>query len=363
MQHSPPNNNYVPQPSFNKNYMQQLMQNPDEINDPTTTMNMALVLMAKSFKLNYSTPTNNNQRISSNPCSRQIAQPGQNTGNQIRYNAGQIARNQNKFNVVNCGKSGCSKCSSKLRYSECRELEWAYCNVMAARAEGNGNGNNANLQQASTSGTQTDKASVYDLDRSAEDTSMEHSGRTVEQHPPTVKETRAYFESLYNNLVIKVEKVNMVNSKMKEANADFTTELARYEGQEKCFEFNQEKFDELENGYRKSVYQEQCLTKKINALHLSSTKQIMTLNEKITNLNNQLSKEKSTVSYLQEEKKKFKDDFETREDELLDKLIQSEKKKKELDNILVKTGASDSPYYLVLITRTSQSKQHDKSES
>nr|GFD37935.1 hypothetical protein [Tanacetum cinerariifolium] len=43
-------------------------------------MNMALTLMAKAFKLNYSTPTNNNQRISLNPKNRQIAQPGMNMG-------------------------------------------------------------------------------------------------------------------------------------------------------------------------------------------------------------------------------------------------------------------------------------------
>nr|GEV35273.1 hypothetical protein [Tanacetum cinerariifolium] len=41
---------------------------------------MALVLMAKAFKLTYSTPTNKNQRISSNPRNRQIAQPGMNMG-------------------------------------------------------------------------------------------------------------------------------------------------------------------------------------------------------------------------------------------------------------------------------------------
>ncbi|GJV86191.1 hypothetical protein Tco_1530129 [Tanacetum coccineum] len=82
----------------------------------------------------------------------------------------------------------------------------------------------ANLQQASTSGTQTDKALVYDSDGSTEYTkllepipepyqvqqndndvistvsSVEQDGRTVEQHPATVEETRAYFESLYNNL-------------------------------------------------------------------------------------------------------------------------------------------------------------------
>nr|GEY85207.1 hypothetical protein [Tanacetum cinerariifolium] len=67
-------------PSYNQNYMQQPMPNPKDITDPTTAMNMALALMAKEFKLNYSTPTNNNQRISSNPRNRQIAQPGMNMG-------------------------------------------------------------------------------------------------------------------------------------------------------------------------------------------------------------------------------------------------------------------------------------------
>nr|GEX46051.1 hypothetical protein [Tanacetum cinerariifolium] len=54
------------QPSLNQNYMQQPMPNPEDIANPTTATNMALALMAKAFKLNYSTPTNNNQRISSN---------------------------------------------------------------------------------------------------------------------------------------------------------------------------------------------------------------------------------------------------------------------------------------------------------
>nr|GFA23902.1 hypothetical protein [Tanacetum cinerariifolium] len=66
--------------SFNQNCMQQPMPNPKDITDPTTAMNMALSLMAKAFKLNYSTPTNNNQRISSNLRNRQIAQPGMNMG-------------------------------------------------------------------------------------------------------------------------------------------------------------------------------------------------------------------------------------------------------------------------------------------
>nr|GEV26439.1 reverse transcriptase domain-containing protein [Tanacetum cinerariifolium] len=74
MKQPQPNNNFIPQPSFNTNYMQQLMSNPEDIIDLTTAMNMALVLMAKAFELNYSTPFNNNQRISLNPRNRQIAQ-------------------------------------------------------------------------------------------------------------------------------------------------------------------------------------------------------------------------------------------------------------------------------------------------
>nr|GFD41352.1 hypothetical protein [Tanacetum cinerariifolium] len=54
----------------------------------------------------------------------------------------------------------------------------------------------ANLQQASSSGTQTNSTPVYDSDGSAE------------------------------NLAVEVEKVNSVNRKLKQTNADLTTELA-----------------------------------------------------------------------------------------------------------------------------------------
>nr|GFD06762.1 hypothetical protein [Tanacetum cinerariifolium] len=53
--------------------------------------------MAKAFKLNYSTPTNNNQRISSNPRNKQIAQPGMNTGQDRQM---QMIRVQNVGNQV-----------------------------------------------------------------------------------------------------------------------------------------------------------------------------------------------------------------------------------------------------------------------
>ncbi|GJX57726.1 hypothetical protein Tco_0287623 [Tanacetum coccineum] len=132
MQQPQPNNHFIQQPSFNTNYMQQPMPNPEDITDPTTAMNMSLVLMAKEFKLNYSTPTNNNQRISSNPHNRQIAQPGMNIGQDrqmqmVGGNGVQNDGNQNRLIVVsgivnqNPNENG---------------------NVVAARAEGNANGNN-----------------------------------------------------------------------------------------------------------------------------------------------------------------------------------------------------------------------------
>ncbi|GKD47220.1 hypothetical protein Tco_1271865, partial [Tanacetum coccineum] len=89
-----------------QNYIQQPMPNPEEITNPTTAMNMALVLMAKAFKLNYSTPTNNNHRISSNPRNRQIAQPGMNMGQDTQMqmvggNGGnQFRQNQGVPNAV-----------------------------------------------------------------------------------------------------------------------------------------------------------------------------------------------------------------------------------------------------------------------
>nr|GFD31636.1 hypothetical protein [Tanacetum cinerariifolium] len=68
----------------------------------------------------------------------------------------------------------------------------------------------ANLQQASSSGTQTDSTPV----------------ETVEQHSTNFEETLALYESLYQNLAVEVEKVNSVNRKLTETNVDLTTELA-----------------------------------------------------------------------------------------------------------------------------------------
>nr|GEZ98646.1 hypothetical protein [Tanacetum cinerariifolium] len=132
----------------------------------------------------------------------------------------------------------------------------------------------ANLQQALTSGTQTDRAPVYDSDGSAKVHDYENYDDNEIFNMFTQEEQ--YTELLepnpeqYQNLAIEVEKVITVNRMLKETNADLTTELARFKNQEKCFEISQEKYDKLERCYQQSVYQEQCLSKKINALHLST---------------------------------------------------------------------------------------------
>nr|GEV33670.1 hypothetical protein [Tanacetum cinerariifolium] len=289
------------QPSCNQNYMQQPILNPKDITDPTTTMNMALALMVKAFQLNYSTPTNNNQRISSNPCNRQIAQPGMNIGNLNGYNDVQNVWNQviqhavqnpriqnvgNQNGLIGVPGNANQNLNGNVRlrrrddaYLQTQlliaqkeeagiQLQVEEFDLMAAAADLNEikevNANcilMANLQHTSTSGTQTDKAPVYNSDGSAEAhnyencydneifnmftqeeqytellepipephqvtqndnnvdsevSSVEQSGGTVEKNPENVEETRLLYDSLYNNLAIEVEKVNTINRKLRD---------------------------------------------------------------------------------------------------------------------------------------------------
>nr|GFB00442.1 hypothetical protein [Tanacetum cinerariifolium] len=180
------------QSSFNQNYLQQPMPNPKDITDPTTAMNMALALMAKAFKLNYSTLTNNNKRISSNPRNRQIAQPGmnmcqdrqmqmnprvQNVGNQNGLIGVQGNGNQNHIGngnlvVARAEENTVGQNGNQIRCYNCRgkeeariQLQEEEYDLMAAATDLDEieevNANcilMANLQQASTSGTQIDSA-------------------------------------------------------------------------------------------------------------------------------------------------------------------------------------------------------------
>ncbi|GJX95746.1 retrovirus-related pol polyprotein from transposon TNT 1-94 [Tanacetum coccineum] len=387
----PINNKYNPQPSFNQNFMQPPMTSLEDINDPTEAMNAALILFAKAFQL--TTPTNNNQRTSSNPRNRQIAQPGMNMGqdrqiqniggnggNQFGQYAGQVAQNQQGYNawqnvgnqvaqntVQNPGVQNGGNQNGLVVVPGIANQNGTG-NIIAVRAEGTRNGNQvmcyncrglghiarnctakprridaaylqthlliaqkeeagiqlqveefdfmaatadldeieevnancilmANLQQASTSEQYTDLLEPIpepqlvpqnDNNVTSVAPSMVQSGGTIETSSAPNEETRAHQETIYRNLIDQVAHVN------------------------------------------------KCLTRKINDLHLSSAKQITTLNDEISNLNKQLSKEKSTISSLMEEKKRLKHDFKTREDKYLDKEVDLEAKIKELENILLK---------------------------
>nr|GEV05216.1 retrovirus-related Pol polyprotein from transposon TNT 1-94 [Tanacetum cinerariifolium] len=194
------------QSSFNQNYMQQPMLNPEDITDLTIAMNMALALMAKAFKLNYSTPTNNNQRISSNTRNMQIAQPGMNMGQDrqmqmvgARAKGNAAGHNGNQIRCYNCRGVGhfARNCTVGI------QLQAKEFDLMAATADLDKikevNANcilMANLQQASTSGTQTDKASVYDSDGSAEKMAL------VYQNPFYLKQAQKKQQSLYDGKVL-----------------------------------------------------------------------------------------------------------------------------------------------------------------
>nr|GEZ45408.1 hypothetical protein [Tanacetum cinerariifolium] len=280
--------------------MQPPMTSLEDINDPTEAMNAALILFAKAFQL--SAPTNNNQRTSSNP--RNWINAWQNGGIQGAQNAGvQNDGNQNGLvivpgianqsgtgNVVAAGAEG-TRIRNQARCYNCRGLghiarnctarprrrdaSYLQTQLLIAQKEEAGiqlqaeefdfmaaagdldeveevNANcilMANLQQASTSGTQHERAPVYDTDGSAEvhlndncydnkifnmftqeeqytdllepipepqlvlqndnhvtsvAPSMVHSGGTVETSSAPIEEIHAHQEIVYRNLVDQV---------------------------------------------------------------------------------------------------------------------------------------------------------------
>nr|GFB29023.1 hypothetical protein [Tanacetum cinerariifolium] len=196
---------------------------------------------------------------------------GENAGNLAGYN--DVIRNQGNAARQNANQIRCYNCRGVGHYARnCtirprrRDAAYLQTQLLIAQKEEEGfqlqveeyvlmvaaadldeikevNGNcilMANLQQASTSGTQTDSAPVYDTDGSAEvhencddneifnmftqeeqytellepileshqvpqndndviseDTSVEQGGVTVEQHPANFEETHALYESLY----------------------------------------------------------------------------------------------------------------------------------------------------------------------
>ncbi|GJW18957.1 retrovirus-related pol polyprotein from transposon TNT 1-94 [Tanacetum coccineum] len=226
--------------------MQQPMQNPNEITNPTTAMNMALVLMAKALKLNnlhqqttkefhqtYAIDKLHSRNVGNH--NRLIVVLGianQNgNGNVVvpRAEGNGNGNNDNQIRCYSCGREGHYARNNTVRL---RRMDVAYLQtqlliaqkeeagiqlqaeefdlmVVAAKNEEIKEVNAncifmTNFQQASSSGTHGNKAPVYDSYGSDVndnnvipiDSSMEHSGGMVEQHPATVEETHDFYESL-----------------------------------------------------------------------------------------------------------------------------------------------------------------------
>nr|GEU88715.1 retrovirus-related Pol polyprotein from transposon TNT 1-94 [Tanacetum cinerariifolium] len=285
--------------------MQQPMQNPKDVSNPTTALDMVLKLMAKAFQLNNTTPTNNNQRSSSNPCYSQIEK----SGIENQHGNGNVVAAQAE---VKPRKQDAAYLQKQMQIAQIEEAriqltseEFYFMDAAGACEETERDNSNCtlknNLQQASTYGTQFDKAPVYDTDGSAE----VHLFKNCYDNDIFNVFTQ---EEQYTELLEPIPKPHQV----RQNDSNVISEVSSVEQGEGTIEQHSANVEET-RAYHESLFH---------------------------NLGAELSKEKSSVSSLQEEKKMLKSDFKTREDELLDKQIQLENKIKKLDNILVKTDQS-----------------------
>ncbi|GJU01239.1 hypothetical protein Tco_1111577 [Tanacetum coccineum] len=145
----PINNNYNPQPSFNQNYMQQPMPNLEDITDLTTAINM----VAHNAVQNPGVQNVGNQN-------GLIVVSG--IANQNSNGNGNVVAARAEGNAIGNSEAGIQLQAEEFDLmavaSDLDEIEEVNANCILM----------ANLQQASTSGTQTDKAPVYDSDGSVE---------------------------------------------------------------------------------------------------------------------------------------------------------------------------------------------------
>nr|GFB80888.1 hypothetical protein [Tanacetum cinerariifolium] len=91
----------------------------------------------------------------------------------VRAEGNAAGKNPNQIRCYNC--RGVEEYDLMVPAADLDEIEKVNANCILM----------ANLQQASTSGTQTDSAPVYDTDGSAENDNnvISEGGETVEQHP------------------------------------------------------------------------------------------------------------------------------------------------------------------------------------
>nr|GEV11074.1 uncharacterized mitochondrial protein AtMg00810-like [Tanacetum cinerariifolium] len=236
-----------------------------DINDPAEAINVALILFSKAFQL--TAPTNNNQRTSSNPLNRQIAQPimnmsqdrqtqnvGGNGGNQFAQYAGQVAQNKQGYNAWQNGltaleigiKPGATTAEDWVKMLEIALLDQEEgmllifrlsCSLFKKKKQG------FNFKQKNLTSwlLQLDKAPIYDSNGSAEvqlnnncyDNEIFNMFTQEEQYTDLLEPIpEPQLVPQNDNHVTSVAQVNMVNRNMRATNAKLKYELARYKIQE-----------------------------------------------------------------------------------------------------------------------------------
>nr|GEV50213.1 hypothetical protein [Tanacetum cinerariifolium] len=338
------NNKYNPQSSLNQNFMQPLMTSLEDINDPTESINSVLILFAKAFQL--TAPTKNNQRTSSNPRNRQIAQPVMNMSQDrqiqnVRGNGVQNGGNQNGLVVIlgiaNQSGSG---------------------NIVTAMAEGTGNGNQARCYNCRGLGHISRNCTARPKRRDAaylqtqlliaqkEEVRIQLQAEEFDYMAAAgdldeIKEVNANYILMEN-----LQHVSTSVTQLDKAPEEQYTDLLEPIFEPQLVPHNDYQITSVAPSMVQSggTVEASSAPNKETRAHqetvycnlVDQVAQITTLNDEISNLNKQLSKENLTISSFMEEKKRPKHDFKTQEDKFFDKEVDLEAKIKDLENILLK---------------------------
>nr|GFA95104.1 hypothetical protein [Tanacetum cinerariifolium] len=312
--------------------MQPPMTSLEEINDPTEAMNAALILFAKAFQL--STPTNNNQRTSSNPRNRQITQPFMNIGQdrQIRMSKEMVGISLDSM------LDKWHRISKGIMHGRMMGFKNGTGNVVAARAEGTGNENQARCYNCRGLGHIVRNCTARPRRR---DTAYLQTRLLISQKEEVGIQLQAEefdFMAVAGDLY-EIEKFNancILMANLQQASTSGTQH-------DKALVYDIDGSSEVhlnDNCYDNEIFnmltQEKQYT---NLLEPIPEPQLVPQNDNhVTSVAPSMvqSGEKSSISFLMEEKKRLKHDFKTREDKFLDKEVDLEARIKDLENILLK---------------------------
>nr|GEU51654.1 hypothetical protein [Tanacetum cinerariifolium] len=320
----PINNKYNPQPSLNKNFMQPPMTSLEDINDSTKAMNAALILFAKAFLL--TTPTNNNQRTSSNP--RNFAQ-------NVVQNAGvQNGGNQNGLVVVQrmANQNGTG-------------------NVIAVRAEGTRNGNQARCYNCRGLGhiTRNRTARPRRRDDAYLQTQLlisqkEEAGIQLQAEEFDFMATAGDLDEIEEVnanciLMVNLQHASTSGTQLDNAPVYDTNGSAEVQLNDNCYDnekFNTFTQEEHYTDLLEPIPKPQLVPQNDN--HVTSVAPSIVQSGGTVETSSAPNEEtqKSSISSLMEEKKRLKHDFKTQEDKFLDKEVDLEAKIKDFENIPLK---------------------------